>query len=240
MRAATILRPTRPLLARLSRAQPKETTLDFAERRGIDTVRDWIGNGRALLNRVQARFEHAIAQIGEKLGGAAWWQALQERAGAPARTGWNAAVTAEFQGVRTKAQRIAAKTERRREALSAALEKLDLAEPARPRGLGVLVPGATANYNMQHGQWAQKRQGVEAALERAVQRQALAEDFARPGVAGHLSRGERLAEQRVAFRQPLLAEAERLAQARQRQVRLEAIRRTMEEQKRKRSLAGGR
>ena len=93
---------------------------------------------------------------------------------------------------------------------------------------------------MQHGQWAQKRQGVEAALERAAQRQALAEDFARPGVDGRLSRGERLAEQRVAFRQPLLAEAERLAQARQRQVRLEAIRRTMEEQKRKRSLAGGR
>ena len=228
------------LAARLSRAQPKETTLDFAERRGIDTVRDWIGNGRALLNKVQARFEHAIAQIGEKLGGAAWWQALQERAGAPAQTGWNAAVAAEFQGVRTKAQRIAAKTERRREALSAALEKLDLAEPARPRGFGVLMPGATANYNMQHGQWAQKRQGVEAALERAVQRQALAGDFARPGVAGHLSRGERLAEQRVAFRQPLLAEAERLAQARQRQVRLEAIRRAMEEQKRKRSLARGR
>ena len=102
------------------------------------------------------------------------------------------------------------------------------------------MPGAAANYNMQHGQWAKKRQGVEAALERAVQRQALAEEFARPGVAGHLSRGERLAEQRVAFRQPLLAEAERLAQARQRQVRLEAIRRAMEEQKRKRSLARGR
>ena len=136
----------------------------------IDTVRDWIGNGRALLNKVQARFEHAIAQIGEKLGGAAWWRALQERAGAPARTGWNAAVAAEFQGVRTKAQRIAAKTERRREALSAALEKLDLAEPARPQGLGVLVPGATANYNMQHGQWAQKRQGVEANRESSVKR----------------------------------------------------------------------
>ena len=30
---------------RLSRVT-KETTLDFAERRGIDTVRDWIGNGR--------------------------------------------------------------------------------------------------------------------------------------------------------------------------------------------------
>ena len=42
---------------RLARKRTNETTLDFAERRGIDTVRDWIENGRALLNRAQARFE---------------------------------------------------------------------------------------------------------------------------------------------------------------------------------------
>ena len=31
-------------------------------------VRDWIENGRALLNRAQARFERAIAHMGERLG----------------------------------------------------------------------------------------------------------------------------------------------------------------------------
>ena len=53
---------------RLARKRTKETTLDFAERRGIDTVRDWIENGRALLNRAQARFERALAHMGERLG----------------------------------------------------------------------------------------------------------------------------------------------------------------------------
>ena len=53
---------------RLARKRTNETTLDFAERRGIDTLRDWIDNGRALLNRTQARFERALAHLGERLG----------------------------------------------------------------------------------------------------------------------------------------------------------------------------
>ena len=53
---------------RVSRRRTNETTLDFAERRGIDTVRDWIDNGRALLNRARDRFEQAAARIGERLG----------------------------------------------------------------------------------------------------------------------------------------------------------------------------
>ena len=65
----------------LARKRTKETTLDFAERRGIDTLRDWIGNGRALLNRAQARLEQAAARIGERLGlgGRSLRQELQER-----------------------------------------------------------------------------------------------------------------------------------------------------------------
>ena len=66
---------------RLARKRTNETTLDFAERRGIDTLRDWIDNGRALLNRAQARFEQAAARIGERLGlgGRSLRQELQER-----------------------------------------------------------------------------------------------------------------------------------------------------------------
>ena len=66
---------------RLARKRTNETTLDFAERRGIDTLKDWIDNGRALLNRTQARFEQAAARIGERLGlgGRSLRQELQER-----------------------------------------------------------------------------------------------------------------------------------------------------------------
>ena len=53
---------------RLARNRTNETTLAFAERRGIDTSRDWIDNGRALLNRARDRFEQAAARIGERLG----------------------------------------------------------------------------------------------------------------------------------------------------------------------------
>ncbi len=69
------------MAGRLARKRTKETTLDFAERRGIDTLRDWIGNGRALLNRAQARFEQAATRIGERLGlgGRSLRQELQER-----------------------------------------------------------------------------------------------------------------------------------------------------------------
>ena len=66
---------------RLARNRANETTLAFAERRGIDTLKDWIDNGRALLNRAQARFEQAAARIGERLGlgGRSLRQELQER-----------------------------------------------------------------------------------------------------------------------------------------------------------------
>ena len=58
----------RQLASSLGRRRLKETTLDFAERRGIDTVRDRIDNGRAPPNRARDRFEQAAARIGERLG----------------------------------------------------------------------------------------------------------------------------------------------------------------------------
>ena len=65
---------------RVSRRRTNETTLDFAERRGIDTMRDWIDNGQALLNRARDRFEQAAARIGERLGlGRSLREELRER-----------------------------------------------------------------------------------------------------------------------------------------------------------------
>jgi hypothetical protein len=65
---------------RLARKRTNETTLDFAERRGIDTVRDWIANGRALLHRARDRFEQAAERIGERLGlGRSLRKELRER-----------------------------------------------------------------------------------------------------------------------------------------------------------------
>ena len=70
----------RQLASSLGRRRLKETTLDFAERRGIDTMRDWIDNGRALLNRARDRFEQAAARIGERLGlGRSLREELRER-----------------------------------------------------------------------------------------------------------------------------------------------------------------
>jgi len=45
----------RALVARLSRARPKESTLDFAERRGIDTPKSFIENARAWVERGRER-----------------------------------------------------------------------------------------------------------------------------------------------------------------------------------------
>ena len=135
---------------RLARKRTNETTLDFAERRGIDTLRDWIGNGRALLNRAQARFEQAIDRMGERLGlgGRNLRQELQERrqqAAEPAAR-WKAAVEAEAKDVRAKAQRIAAKAEKRKAALTKNLDEIERAAPAKPRGLSALFFGAKARY----------------------------------------------------------------------------------------------
>jgi Ti-type conjugative transfer relaxase TraA len=53
------------LARRLSRARPKESTLDFAERRGFETEKPWLENARAWVERGRERL------------GAAWEQAEQ-------------------------------------------------------------------------------------------------------------------------------------------------------------------
>ena len=47
------------LAARLSRARPKASTLDFAERRGFETEKSWVENARAWLERGRERLAEA-------------------------------------------------------------------------------------------------------------------------------------------------------------------------------------
>ncbi|WP_140887404.1 Ti-type conjugative transfer relaxase TraA [Muricoccus nepalensis] len=51
------------LAARLGRARPKESTLDFAERRGIETSRPWVENALALIERGRER----LADVWERV-----------------------------------------------------------------------------------------------------------------------------------------------------------------------------
>jgi hypothetical protein len=61
---------------RLSRARPKVSTLDFAERRGFETEKPWLENARAWVERGRERLaeawgraEHAFAAVRERLAG---------------------------------------------------------------------------------------------------------------------------------------------------------------------------
>jgi Ti-type conjugative transfer relaxase TraA len=63
------------LARRLSRARPKTSSLDFAERRGIDTprpflenARAWLESGRERLRQVWERAERAVAAVRERFG----------------------------------------------------------------------------------------------------------------------------------------------------------------------------
>ena len=220
---------------RLARKRTNETTLDFAERRGIDTLRDWIGNGRALLNRAQARFEQAIDRMGERLGlgGRNLRQELQERrqqAAEPAAR-WKAAVEAEAKDVRAKAQRIAAKAEKRKAALTKKLDEIERAAPAKPRGLSALFPGAKARYEGQLSEWTKERNRLVRTLDRMRKREATVREFTAEPIAGYRSRGETLAERKAARRHPELAKAIRAGQEQQKQERAAAIRQKFEKQR---------
>ena len=228
---------------RLARKRTNETTLDFAERRGIDTLRDWIGNGRALLNRVQARFEQAIDRMGERLGlgGRNLRQELQERrqqAAEPA-VRWKAAVEAEAKAVRAKAQRIAAKAEKRKAALTRKLDQIERTAPAKPSGLSALFPGAKARYEKQLSEWTKERNRLVRTLDRMRKREATVREFTAEPIAGYRSRGETLAGRRAARRHPELAKAMRAGQEQQKQERAAAIRKQFEKQRERNRERGG-
>ena len=258
---------------RLARNRTNETTLAFAERRGIDTLKDWIDNGRALLNRAQARFEQAATRIGERLGlgGRSLRQELHERrlaqqgptagekpqerpekaaagqnpAGseaAPARAGsasestapearWKAAIEAEAKDVRAKAQRIAAKAERRRAALAQKLDEIERAAPAKPSGLSALFPGAKARYEGQLAEWTKERNRLVRTLDRTRKREATVHEFTAEPIAGYRSRGETLAGQKAARRHPELAKAIQAGQEQQKRDRAAAIREKFRKQR---------
>ena len=245
---------------RLARKRTNETTLDFAERRGIDTVRDWIENGRALLNRAQARFERALAHMSERLGleGKTWRQELQERRqrtaeptaresqaeieAAAARTeaarataspeaAWKAAVAAEFQGVRSKAERILAEIEKRKAALAKKLAEIERDKPAAPRGLSALFSGAKARHEERHSEWMGQRDMLLKALRRADERAKTVREFTVGGIAGYPGRGEKLTERKAAARHPALAQAMQAEQDQRRKQRAAASRRAFEKQR---------
>ena len=252
------------MAGRLARKRTKETTLDFAERRGIDTLRDWIGNGRALLNRAQARFEQAAARIGERLGlgGRSLRQELQERRqqtaelapagietapaqphraadeGLPLAARWKAVTAAEFKAVRAKAQRIAAKAEKRAAALTKKLDEVEAAEPAKPRWFS--PPSAKGRYKDELAEWTKERGSLVAALNRTRRRGAKAREFTAEAAGGHRSPGERLAEQKAERRYPELAKAIQAGQEQQKQERVAAIRQKLEQQRERKRGGRGR
>ncbi len=232
---------------RLARNRTNETTLAFAERRGIDTLKDWIDNGRALLNRTQTRFEQAAARIGERLGlgGRSLRQELQERQQGPTagerpqerpekaaarqspawsasegtapEARWKAAIEAEAKEVRAKAQRIAAKAEKRRAGLAKKLDEIERARPAKPSGLSALFPGAKARYEGELSEWTDNRERLVKTLDRTRKREATAREFTAEPVTGYRSQGERLAERKTARRHPELAKTVQAEQERLRQ-----------------------
>jgi hypothetical protein len=232
---------------RLARKRTSETTLDFAERRGIDTLRDWIGNGRALLNRARARFEQAIDRLGERLGlgGRNLRQELQERRqqaaepAAPLAAKWKAAVEAEAKDVRAKAQRIAAKAEKRKAALTKKLDEIERAAPAKPSGLSALFPGTKARYEGQLSEWTKQRNRLVRTLDRTRKREATVREFIAEPIAGYRSRGGTLAVRKAARRHPELAKAIQTGQEQQKQERAAAIRQQFEKQRERNRERGG-
>ena len=173
-------------------------------------LRDWIENGRALLNRTQARFERAIDHVGERLGleGKTWRQELQERrqqtaapdaresqaeieaaaarteaarAAASPEVAWKAAMAAKFQGVRSKAERSLAEIEKRKAAMTQKLAEIERAGPAAPRGLSALIPSAKARDEERHSEWMGQRDMLLKALRRADERAKTVREFTRRG-----------------------------------------------------------
>jgi hypothetical protein len=248
------------MVARLSRRRAKETTLDFAERRGIDTLRDWIENGRALLNGVRGRFEQAIDRIGKRLGLDGWslrqehqqarqvptaGERLQERpAGieaAPTGTGaasggitpaarWKAAVETEVKEVRTKARRIADKAKKHAAALTQKLNEIERTAPTRPSGLSALFSGAKARYEGLMSGWTKERNRLVRARDRARRREAMVREFSAGDIAGYPNRAAKLAEQKAARRYSALAQTIQAEQEKQREQRATALRLKLEKQ----------
>jgi Ti-type conjugative transfer relaxase TraA len=81
------------LARRLSRARPKASTLDFAERRGFETEKPWLENARAWMERGRERLteawahaEQAFAAVRERLAGQARAAEAPERTAEQERT----------------------------------------------------------------------------------------------------------------------------------------------------------
>ena len=67
------------LKLKLGRERRKESTLDYAERRGIDTPRDWLDDARARIAALGDRLSYAVDHARDRFGWLLWQQKWQER-----------------------------------------------------------------------------------------------------------------------------------------------------------------
>ena len=133
--------------------------------------------------------------------------------------------------MRTKAQRISAKAEKRRAALAKKLDEIERAAPAKPSGLSALFPGAKARYEEQLAEWTKERNRLVRTLDRTRKREATVHEFTAEPIAGYRSRGETLAERKAARRHPELAKAIQAGQEQQKRERAAAIREKFRKQR---------
>ena len=144
---------------------------------------------------------------------------------------WKAAIEAETKEVWAKAQRIAAKAEKRRAALAKKLDEIEQPAPAKPSGLPALFPGAKARYEGKLAEWAKERNRLVGTLDRTRKREATVRELTAEAVAGYQSRGERLAERKAERRHPELAKTIQAEEAQQKQERVAAIRQRFQKQR---------
>lgn len=173
------------LEARLSRARPKMTTLDFAERRGIETPAAWIEDARALLARGRERL------------GAVW-----ERAGRAFELARDLA--AQFRPERTA-------QERRRDELREALGVLQPAQGAEPKERTMqdlrdtTTPASPTGGTGSRGEELRRALDQERAAEPSADREAMRAALTRQDGPARLT-GDEL---RQAMREPAAPAPER-------------------------------
>jgi Ti-type conjugative transfer relaxase TraA len=167
------------LARRLSRARPKASSLDFAERRGIDTpkpflenARAWLENGRERLREVWERAERAVAAVRERFG-----QAVQSER--------EAVLRGQFPTEGQRADAVAKNARRR------ALQQNFRSEQAPPQppdaGAGPASTTADDRAARLRAEFGQGPAGKRAG-EEATRREALRNEFAKDSPAPRRSR----------------------------------------------------
>ncbi|MBD8526228.1 Ti-type conjugative transfer relaxase TraA [Pseudomarimonas arenosa] len=146
------------LLRTLGRERPKETTLDFAARRGFDgesVLQRWIGRSRTKLGELAKR---ARLALGHALGAGGWDSLEPQRQ--PDEEAFKRLLREREAALRVRAVRTAKALESRRDALRQTNRAHQLARPQEPRGVAALKPGARAQYNRRVDSWEEQREQI--------------------------------------------------------------------------------